>query len=210
MSAEILPLSVEVASLRYRLQKNPPAEFTDLMIQLLSSKLEAIENSLIRIEDACRSLPCNNIFDKLKVLIYNVESLALSGNQEVFEKIENVLLKVKLLASYISLRRLTVIILTMSAGAAIAISSLVQAVNAETFLLLLASITSASLGLAGMLLSSYTLGQILTISASIFLAITPQLIYVIIAVASAFLSALAIVVRRNTSERLKGVSFETG
>jgi hypothetical protein len=197
-----------VANLRYRVEREPPEGFTELMVRLLSSKLEVVERSLSRIESACESMPCGDLLERLNILASEIESEVFSGDREAFDKVESVANRLRLLSSYLSLRSSVVYVATISAGATIALASVTEVLKAEGLLLLLISLLSTSLGLAGALLSRYLLGQILVIVGAALLALSPHMIYAVIASVSSLLVAIALIVRRRTAEKVEGVRLE--
>jgi len=180
------------------------------MLNLLSSKLDALERILFKIEETCNVLECGNLLEKISLTLTSLETDIISGNQEVFDKIEKVIEKFSLISSYLSLRSSIIKTLTLSSGAILILFSGYTLFKASSFLIMILATISAILSLSGMLLYRYLSGQILMIASAIFLAISPNITNGIIASISASLVLLAISVRRNTRERIKVLRIEEG
>lgn len=177
------------------------------MVNLLRSKLNAIEASLYKIEEACNLLDCGNFLERVSIVLTDLETEITSGSQEVFNRIEELIEKLNLISSYLSLRSSIIKVLMLSSGVVLLVFSGFAMLNVSNILLMSLAIISAILSLSGMLLYKYSTGQIFMILSAIFLAMSPHIINAIIASISAFLVSFTVVMRKSTKEKLKGAKI---
>ena len=196
--------------LKKKITLRPPEGFTDLMLKLLSSKLNALETILLKIEESCNILECGNLLERISLALRSLETDITSGNQEIFDKIEKTIEKFSIVSSYLSLRSSIIKVLTISAGVTLILFSGYTLFKASSFLVMILATISAILSLSGMLLYRYFSGQILMIASAIFLAISPNILNGIIASISVALILLAISVRKGTKERIRVLRIEEG
>jgi len=162
--------------LKKKITLRPPEGFTDLMLKLLSSKLNALETILLKIEESCNILECGNLLERISLALRSLETDITSGNQEIFDKIEKTIEKFSIVSSYLSLRSSIIKVLTISAGVTLILFSGYTLFKASSFLVMILATISAILSLSGMLLYRYFSGQILMIASAIFLAISPNIL----------------------------------
>ncbi len=196
--------------LKKKITLRPPEGFTDLMLNLLSSKLNALEAILLKIEESCNVLECGNLLEKISLTLRSLETDITSGNQEIFDKIEKIVERFNVVSSYLSLRSSIIKVLTISSGLALILFSGYTLFRASSFLIMILMTTSAILSLSGMLLYRYFSGQMLMVASAVFLAISPNILNGIVASISVALILIAINVRRNTKERIKVFKIEEG
>jgi hypothetical protein len=200
--------SSRLASLKLKVEKEPPPGFTELMVKLLISRLDLLEQGVLKVEEECIEGNCDNVLIDLESAVSRIESGVLSGDQGVFDHIDNLIKKLKMITSYLSLRNSMSSLATISAGILLIMASAVEMMSVSSFYMLVIDVIVASLSLAGLLLYKYSVGQILMIASAVILALSPNILYPVISSISAFLAGLAIMIKKNTYERLRGIRVE--